>query len=51
MYQLRILFWRVSVQDSKSLFSDIGATHADLMEAAVFCLCVKLHPQPMIDND
>ena len=33
MYQLWTLFWRVSAQDSNSVFGDIGATHADLMEA------------------
>ena len=42
MYQLWILFWRVSVQDSNSLFGDIGATHADLMEAAQSFVCVLI---------
>ena len=40
--QLWIFFWGVSVQDSNSLFGDIGATHADLMEAAQSFVCVSI---------
>ena len=40
MYQLWILFWGVSVQYSNILFGDIGAIHADLMEAAQSFVCV-----------
>ena len=32
----------MSVQDSNSLFSDIGATHAYLMEAAQSFVCVSI---------
>ena len=48
MYQLWILFWRVSVQDSNSLFDDIGASHGS---CTVFWLYVNLRPQPMIDTN
>ena len=40
MYQLWTFFWRVSVQDSNSVFGDIGATHADLTEAVQSFVCV-----------
>ena len=45
MYQLWTLFWRVSVQDSNSVFGDIGATHADLMAAvqSFFCVLIGIH--------
>ena len=33
----------VSVQDSNSVFGDIGATHADLMEAVQSFVCVVIH--------
>ena len=36
MYQFWALFWMVSVQDWNSVFGDIGATHADVMEAAQY---------------
>ena len=42
MYQLWTLFWRVSVQDSNSVLRDIGATHADLMEALQSFVCVVI---------
>ena len=35
-------FWRVSVQESNSVFGDIGATHADLMEAVQSFVCVVI---------
>ena len=42
MYQLWTLFWRDSVQDSNSVFGDIGATHADLVEAVESFVCVLI---------
>ena len=42
MYQLGTPFLRVSVQDSSSVFCNIGATHADLMEAVQSFVCVAI---------
>ena len=42
MYQLSELFWKISVQDSNSVVGDIGATHADLMEAVQSLICVSI---------
>ena len=42
MYQLWTLFWRVSIQESNSVFGDIGVTHADLMEAVQSFVCVVI---------
>ena len=38
-------FWPVSVQDSNSVFGDIGATHADLMEdvQSFVCVVISIH--------
>ena len=42
MYQLSKLFWRISIQDSNSVVGDTGATHAELMEAVQFYVCVLI---------
>ena len=45
MYQFWTLFWTVSVQDSNSLFGDIGATYADPVEAvqSFVCMFIGIH--------
>ena len=50
--QLWTLFWRVFVQDSNSLFGDIGATHADLMEAvqSFVCVLIGIHDRGLAPN-
>ena len=52
MYQLWILFWRVFVRDSNSVFGDIGATQANLMEAAQYFVCVVIgiHGRALASN-
>ena len=42
MYPLCKRFWRSSVQDSNSVFGDISAIHADLMEAVQSFVCVLI---------
>ena len=51
MYQLWTLFWRVYVQDSNSVFGDIVATYADIMEAVQSFVCVNWYPRPGIDTN
>ena len=45
MYKLWTIFWRVSVQDSNSVFGDVGVTHADLMEGvqSSVCMVIDIH--------
>ena len=52
-YQLWTLFGRMSVQDSNSVFGDIGATHSDRMEAVQSFVCdsVNEHPRPRINTN
>ena len=42
MYQLWAPFWNVFVLDSNSVFGNIGANHADLMEAIQSFVCVVI---------
>ena len=52
MYQLWTLFWWVFVQDSNSVFGDIDATQANLMEAAQYFVCVVngIHGRALASN-
>ena len=52
MYQFWTLFWMVSVQDSNSVFGDIGATHCwSHWSCTIFCLCGDWHPRQKIGTN